>query len=69
MFGATAFIRYLASLDGLAPGLTQQHAADLCWALNDPHLYRRLVTQRGWTASDYTQWISSSLAAALLGTP
>ena len=69
MFGATAFIRYLASLDGLAPGITQQHAADLCWALMDAHLYRRLVTQRGWTTSDYTQWLSSSLAATLLRTP
>jgi TetR/AcrR family transcriptional regulator, regulator of autoinduction and epiphytic fitness len=69
MFGATAFIQYLASLDGLAPGITQQHAADLCWALMDAHLYHRLVTQRGWTTSDYTQWLSSSLAATLLRAP
>jgi len=53
-FGATAF--------------TQQYAADLCWALMDPHLYRLLVTQRGWTAADFTQWLSSSLAATLLRT-
>ena len=69
MFGATAFTRYLASRDGLAPGITQQYAADLCWALMDPHLYRLLVTQRGWTAADFTQWLSSSLAATLLRTP
>jgi AcrR family transcriptional regulator len=69
MSGATAFIRYLASLDGLAPGITQQHAADLCWALMDAHLYRRLVAQRGWTTSDITNWLSSSLAATLLRTP
>ena len=68
-FGATAFTRYLASRDGLAPGITQQYAADLCWALMDPHLYRLLVTQRGWTAADFTQWLSSSLAATLLRTP
>ena len=49
MFGATAFIRYLASLGGLAAGLTEQHAADLCWALMDGHLYQLLVIQRGWT--------------------
>ena len=66
MSGATAFVRYLASLDGLAPGVTQQHAADLCWALMDGHLYRRLVTQRGWTTTDFTQWLSDSLAATLL---
>jgi AcrR family transcriptional regulator len=69
MFGATAFSRYLASLNGLAPGITQQHAADLCWAHMDPYLYRRLVTQRGWTASDYTGWLSGSLAATLLRSP
>jgi hypothetical protein len=69
MFGATAFIRYLASLDGLAPGITHQHAADLCWALMDSHLYHRLVTQRGWTTGEFTQWLSSSLAATLLRTP
>jgi hypothetical protein len=35
----------------------------------DPHIYRGLVTQRGWTASDYAQWLSSSLAATLLRAP
>jgi AcrR family transcriptional regulator len=66
MFGATAFVRYLASLDGLATGVTEQHAADLCWALMDGHVYRRLVNQRGWTTTDFTQWLADSLAATLL---
>lgn len=66
MLGATAFVRYLASLDGLAANVTQQHAADQCWALMDGHLYRRLVVQRGWTATDFTQWLADSLAATLL---
>ncbi len=35
----------------------------------DAHLYRLFVTQRGWTTSDYTHWLSSSLAATLLRTP
>jgi len=33
MLGATVFIRYLASLDGLAVGITEQRAAELCWSL------------------------------------
>jgi AcrR family transcriptional regulator len=66
MFGATAFIQYLASLDGLAAGLTEQRAAELCWALMDGHLYRLLVAQRGWSTTDFTRWLSDSLAAALL---
>ena len=66
MSGATAFARYLTSLDGLAPGITQQRAADLCWALMDGHLYRRLVAQRRWTTTELAQWLASSLAATLL---
>ena len=69
MFGATAFVGYLASLNGLAPGLTQQHAADMCWAIMDGHLYRCLVIQRGWSATDYTQWLATGLAATLLREP
>jgi hypothetical protein len=68
MSGATAFIRYLASLDELAAGITEQHAAELCWALTDGHLYRLLVAQRGWSTTDFDRWLSDSLAAALLPT-
>ena len=66
MAGAAGFIRYLASLDGLAAGLTEQRAAELCWALTDGHLYRLLVAQRGWSTADFSRWLSSSLAAVLL---
>lgn len=68
MSGATAFIRYLASLDGLAAGITEQRAAELCWALTDGHLYRLLVAQRSWSTADFNRWLSDSLAAALLVT-
>jgi hypothetical protein len=68
MFGPTAFMRYLASLDGLAVGMTEQRAAELCWALMDGHLYWLLVVQRGWSAAEFTRWLFDSLAAALLRT-
>jgi AcrR family transcriptional regulator len=68
MLGATLFIRYLASLDGLAVGITEQRAAELCWALTDGHLYRLLVAQRSWSTADFNRWLSDSLAAALLPT-
>ncbi len=64
--GATMFIRYLASLGGLRAGLTEQQAAELCWALMDGHLYQLLVVQRGWGTADFTQWLFDTLAAALL---
>jgi hypothetical protein len=62
------FIRYLASLDGLAADMTEQRAAELCWALTDGHLYRLLVTQRGWSTVGFNRWLSDGLAAALLPT-
>jgi hypothetical protein len=66
MYGATAFVRHLASLGGPAVGLTEERAAELCWALMDGHLYRLLVGQRGWNVADFTRWMSDSLAVALL---
>ena len=66
MSGATAFVSYLASLGALATGISEQQAADLCWALMDGHLYQLLVTERGWTAAAFTRWLSDSLAATLL---
>ena len=66
MFGATEFVKYLASLDGLAAGVGEQQAADLCWSLMDGHHYCLLVTQRGWTTASFTRWLADSLAATLL---
>src|SRR5215469_885274 len=42
MVGATAF-RYLASLDGLVGGITEERVAEFCQALTDGHLYRPLA--------------------------
>jgi AcrR family transcriptional regulator len=66
MAGATDFVEHLAALDGLAPGLSEQQAADLCWALMDGHLYQLLVTERGWTTAQFTNWLSAGLTGALL---
>jgi AcrR family transcriptional regulator len=66
LLGATRFIEYLVSLDGLAAGLTEQRAAELCWALTDGHLYRLLAVQRGWGTADFSRWLHDTLAAALL---
>jgi AcrR family transcriptional regulator len=66
MLGATLFVQHLASLDGLADGVTEQRAAELCWALTDGQLYRLLVAQRGWSTAEFTRWLFDSLTAALL---
>ena len=66
MSGATEFVRHLASVGGLAGGVSEQQAADICWALMDGHLYTLLVNQRGWTVAAYRQRLSDSLTATLL---
>jgi len=67
LVGATKFISYLASLNGGLPaGMTEQCAAELCWALTDGHLYRQLVAQHGWSTADFNRWLYNTLAAALL---
>ena len=66
MFGARAFVAHLASMDALAAEISEQQAADLCWALMDGHLYRLLVSQRGWTTDEIERWLSAALAATLL---
>jgi hypothetical protein len=48
--------------------MTEQRAAELCWALTDGHLYRLLVAQRGWSTAAFNRWLSGSLATALLPT-
>jgi len=66
MFGARAFVAHLASLDALAAEISEQQAADLCWALMDAHVYRLLVGERGWATDEYERWLSAALAATLL---
>jgi AcrR family transcriptional regulator len=66
LVGARAFIRHLASIGGVRPGMTAHRAADLCWALMDPMLYRRLVLERGWSVTAYSRWLESSLKATIL---
>jgi AcrR family transcriptional regulator len=67
MSGATEFVQHLASLGaGLAPDVTEQQAADVCWALMDGHVYRRLVSDRGWTTAQFTRWLYQSVAAIVL---
>jgi AcrR family transcriptional regulator len=55
------------SRDGhLRPGVSRDEARDVLWAHNSLELWDLLVTQRGWAADQYGQWIGRQLAAALL---
>jgi len=66
LLGARAFIAHLASIGGVRAGMTTDRAADLCWALMDPMLCRRLVLERGWSVTSYSRWLESCLTATIL---
>ncbi|MFD8968274.1 TetR/AcrR family transcriptional regulator [Streptomyces sp. NPDC059568] len=64
--GTGAFVDHLATAGMLRPGLDPVRAADSCWLLTSPQVHERLTRGRGWTASEYRQWLAQMLAAALL---
>ena len=65
--GATNVVRMITQLGPLRQGLTSEVAADLVWVLNDPGLYHQLVVERGWSPSDFSSWLASTMCAQLLG--
>ncbi|WP_432558890.1 TetR/AcrR family transcriptional regulator [Granulicoccus sp. GXG6511] len=54
---------------GLPDGLSLEQAIDICWTLNSPELYARLVGQCGWTPEEYQSWLAGELRASFLATP
>ena len=49
----------------LRPGLDSQHARDIVWTLNSPDVWL-LLSQRGWSLSDYECWIATGLRSMVL---
>ena len=66
LFGAQQFVRHLADIGGLRPGVTRAAATDVCWVYMDPMLYSRLVVERRWSVARYEAFLRNALAAALL---
>lgn len=63
--GTTAFVGHLAATGHLRPGQDPDRAAEACWVLTAPELYR-LCTDRGWSADTYEEWLARMLTATLL---
>jgi hypothetical protein len=66
--GVTAFLRHLESVGGLRPGLTVEHAVDMCWVLMNPLLQHRLL-ERGWAPEALEDWLLRLASASLLAEP
>jgi len=56
----------LAQSGQLRPGMTEQDAADIVYALASPEVYRLLVADRGWSPGRYEQWLAATLISQLL---
>ena len=58
-------IEGLAGAKQLRPGLTIEQARDVLWALTSRDLYRLLVKKRGWSPSQYEDWLRETMVATL----
>lgn len=59
-------VRHVAELFGLHDGVDVQTATDLALTLAGPAVYRTLVVDYRWTQDKYVDWLSDTLAQALL---
>ncbi|MBM2622453.1 TetR/AcrR family transcriptional regulator [Actinoplanes sp. LDG1-06] len=65
MIGAGGIVHHLAETGGLRAGVSPERATDIVWTLIAPEVYELLVSDRGWSADDYEQWLAQTLADAL----
>jgi AcrR family transcriptional regulator len=63
---ATGIVRRLGERKALLHGLDRQSASDILWVLNDPGLYRLLVTERRWTERRFRTWLTNTMQTQLL---
>lgn len=64
--GMGQFAQHLAKAGALRADVTVREARDVLWTINSHAVYRMLVTERGWSAKRYRDWLARTLAAALL---
>ena len=62
-----ALVTALRDAGVLRPGLTEERAADLLWALCGPELYLRLTGVCGWDDDAYEEFLAELLLAQVLG--
>ena len=67
--GYAEIVAHFAERFGLRNGLDVDTATDLLLTLAGPAVYRTLVVDYGWPHDKYIDWLSRSLAEALLRAP
>jgi hypothetical protein len=64
--GAATIVADLEARAQLRRGLDATAAADVVWVLNEPHLYNRLVRDRGWSEERFAGWLRAVFERELL---
>jgi len=65
--GNGGFVRHLAEVGALKPGLDPAQATDMVWVVLSPDAVHALVAGRGWTYDEVELFLNAQLRAALLG--
>jgi TetR/AcrR family transcriptional regulator of autoinduction and epiphytic fitness len=60
------FVDALLSNGPLQAGLTREAAAETVWAISSAEVYTLLVNERGWSGSQYADWLVNVLSRLLL---
>lgn len=64
--GAAMVLAHPPLAQAVSPGHSHDRHVDVLWALNDPNLYRTLVTRAAWDEALFTTWLAETMGAALL---
>ena len=65
-YGMRLLVQRLADKRALRPGLDREEAATTLWGLSSIDLYRKLVTQGGWTPARFERWLAATLKQLVL---
>jgi AcrR family transcriptional regulator len=61
--------RHLAAAGRLRPGLDDRRAADVLYTLSGSETYRQLVIERGWSRTEFEDWLAASARQLVLAAP
>ena len=64
--GQIEFIKILAEVGALRPGLSNEKAGEIYWILSSPEVHTILTIEHGWTNDQYEAWLFQSLEGQLL---
>ncbi len=69
LVGATMTVQRLVELGALREGVSSEQARDAIWTLNSVEVWSLLTEQRGWSGTEYADWVGRAMADAVLPYP